>query len=164
MARLRQVGVGRYVVADPAAGYVVTGVGGVAAVLWLVATPGQRGAWQGLWLVPALLAGYALTLLVLRSRLELDLTARRYAWRSSRWFGSRPLGGDLDRDVRGLRVAPKPCGRRRACRAGWGIYLVFRTSLGEHELDVWPVAEEAQAQARVWAAELGLPLLEERPS
>lgn len=164
MARLRRSGPVRFVVEEPAWGYVILGVGGLAAAVWLVGTPGQREAWQWLWLVPGLLAAYALTLLVLRSRLELDTAARRYAWRGSRWPGSRAVAGELDAEVRGLRVAPKPCGRRRGCRAGWGIYLVFRSSLGEQELDVWPTAEEAHAQARLWAAELRLPLLGERPA
>jgi len=160
MARMRQTGPARYVVVDSPVGFLLAGGGALAALLWLVATPTRHVALPGLWLLPALFAIYAFAQCMMRHRLELDTEARRYIWRFSHWPGSRPFVGDLDRDAKGLVVDHSPCGGRRACRAGWGIFLVFRTSLGEVQLDTWSLLDEAQAQARQLAEELRLPLLD----
>ena len=114
----------------------VIAVGGDDAPLLTAALAGLSLAW---------LVG--LGILLNRPLFVAQSATRSYRYRSGRWPWQPSIAGSLDRDVEELRLAPKPCGRRRACAAGYGLWIVLRRPAVAVLLGDWPSLADAEADA-----------------
>ncbi len=159
---MRKIATGHYCVRQSGGGLIALLAVALAATVasaFLCSNPLQCVVMIG---IPLLVAGFAAVQWLLRHDLTLDVNARRYAWRASLMPGARTIGGDLDEAALGLQVAPRPCGSRRACSTGYAVNLVLPAPIGDVELGLWIVREDADTAARQLSHDLALPVLDAR--